>query len=330
MLLAGLGLSLSIGLAPAEVLPSVEVEWSAPPECGTRDAVIAQTEALLGRPLGHPDDPELELRAEVSGDANSGYQLQLVFIQPVVRQRVLVAETCVELQAAVSTILAVTLDPLATLNEPEPEPEPQTPPEPRAELELPTEPEPQTPPEPEPPFVSDEARVRGFVRVAGGLTYPILPQVAGGPAVAIGLGWRALRAELVGSLWLSGQVRYPLTPEVGAQFMLGWVTPRVCVAPRAGPLHIPLCAGVELGGVRGTGFGTPDARSRTLAWIAIEAGAALEMELNDQLALWLGVDAIAPLTRPGFSFAGLGELHRVPGIAFAALLGLQYEFAGSK
>src|SRR5690606_34183477 len=101
-----------------------------------------------------------------------------------------------------------------------------------------------------------------------------------GPSLAVGLRWRALRAELVGTYWLSRTQRFEQVPEVGATLSLGWVAPRVCGVPSTPRVSFPLCAGVELGGMRGSAFGTSGARARTLPWVAAELGGAVSIGLS--------------------------------------------------
>jgi hypothetical protein len=324
-----LGLRLFAPPDAAEVpTPDPEIEWHAPPDCVTRDELVARTEALLGRPLGQPGDPELALRGEIV-EAAPDLLLRLEFRRPVERVRELRGGSCVELRDAAAMVLAVTVDPLTSLAEPEPEPEPEPAPEPEPEPEPAPEPEPEPEPEAEPtptPEPTRASELGGLVRLGGGVVYPLLPSLGGGPSLAVGLRWRALRAELVGALWLGPAARMKDTPEVGATIIAGWVAPRLCGVPRAGRVEFPLCAGLELGGMRGTAFGVPDASSSTLAWVAIETGGAASVGLGRALALWIGADLVVPLTRPGFSIAGLGQLHRAPPVGFAALLGLEAQF----
>lgn len=301
--------------------PAVAITWDAPPECGLRDELVERIEFLLGRPLGQADDPSLEVAGRVEAQAD-GLVLVLEFRQPVERVRELNGRTCAELRDAAAVVLAVTIDPLAPLAEPEPAPAPEPEPEP----EPAPEPEPEPAPTPIPESVTPTHQIGGLLRLGGGIQYPALPGVAGGPALAIGLQWRALRAELVGTWWLSTAARFEEAPEVGAALSLGWAAPRICGVPSTGRVSFPLCAGVELGGMRGAAFGAPGARTRTLPWIAAELGGAVSVALPGALALWIGADGVIPLIRPGFTIGGLGELHRVPPFAFQALLGVEIRF----
>jgi hypothetical protein len=305
--------------------PVVEISWDAPPECGLRDELVVRIETLLGRPLGHPGDPDLDVVGRVEVEAD-GLLLVLEFRQPVARVRELRGRTCAELRDAAAVVLAVTVDPLVPLAE-EPEPEPEPEPElvtPEPEL---VTPEPEPAPELAPPRTD---RIDVLLRFAGGIQYRALPTIAGGPSLALGLRWRALRAELVGSWWLTRAAHFEQPPEVGATISLGWVATRVCGVPSTQRVSFPLCAGVELGGMRAAAFGIPAAATRTLPWIAAEFGGAVSLALPGPLALWIGVDGVIPLVRPGFTIAGLGELHRVPAFAVQTLLGLEIRFEAAR
>jgi hypothetical protein len=309
------------------VAPVVDISWDAPPECGSRAEFVEHIETLLGRPLGQAGDPELEVVGRITTEP-AGMLLVLEFRQPVARVRELRARSCVELRDAAAVVLAVTIDPLVPLADPPTRPvEPEPEPEPEPELE----PEPEPEAEPKPVAPQPEAQTPGrrsqelavVLRIAGGIQYRALPSIAGGPVLALGLWRRALRAELVGAWWLTGTTHFDVAPEVGATLSLGWVAPRVCGVPSVGRVAFPLCAGIELGGMRAAAFGTADARTRTLAWVAPELGGATHVQLSRPLALWIGVDGVIPLVRPSFIISSLGELHRTPPFAFQALLGLE-------
>jgi hypothetical protein len=324
----GIAAILALGaLAPA---PTVDIIWDAPPECGSRDELVGRIETLLGRPLGQPGDPDLEVVGRVEAEAD-GLLLVLDFRQPVARVRELRGRSCDELRDGVALVLAVTIDPLVPVVEssgepaapPERNPEPAAAPEPAVATE--------TEPAPEPPTEPRSAPELGvLLRFAGGIQYLALPGIAGGPSLAVALRWRALRVELVGTWWLSKAARFEQLPEVGATLSLGWVAPRLCGVPSTARVSFPLCAGVEFGGMRGAAFGLADARIHTLPWIAAELGGALRAALPGPMALWIGVEGVIPLVRPGFTIAGLGELHRVPALAFQALLGLEIQFDSSR
>jgi hypothetical protein len=306
-----------------EDAPVVEVAWEAPPECGSRAEFVERIEVLLGRPLGQVGDPDLEVVGRIAIEATD-LLLVLEFRQPVARVRELRASSCAELQDAAAVVLAVTIDPLVPLAETParpPEAEPATEPEPEPEL-APTP----APVEPSPPASTSphtKPALALALRISGGVQYRALPTIAGGPSLALAVWRGALRAELVGAWWLTGTSHVDAAPEVGATLSLGWVAPRVCGVASAGRVTFPLCAGVELGGMRAAAFGTADARTRTLVWIAPEFGGATRVELSRSLALWIGLDGAIPLVRQVFTIAGLGEIHRTPPFVFQALLGLE-------
>jgi hypothetical protein len=303
--------------------PVVDISWEAPPECGTRAEFVEHVESLLGRPLGQRGDPDLEVMGRIETES-AGLLLVLEFHQPVPRERELRSKSCVELRDAAAVVLAVTIDPLVPLAEPatgptQPEPEPTPAPEP--------EPEPEPELEPQ-PVVSElesprPSRVALGLRIAGGIQYGALPAIAGGPSLTLSLWRKAFRAELVGAWWLTGTTHFDGAPQVGATLSLGWVAPRVCGVPSVGRVAFPLCAGLEVGGMRAAAFGAADARTRTLAWIAPEFGGAARVELSHAFALWIGIDGVIPLVRPRFTIAGLGAIHQTPPFAFQALLGLE-------
>lgn len=320
--------------------PRVELSWEVPEGCPTREQLIERSEVLLGRSFGEAGDPDLVVAARIAARGER-WVLELDFDAPGDRLRTLEGRDCEELLEAAALILATTVDPAALLDEfdededeAELEPDPEAPakePEPVEDEEPAVAAVPVEEPRVEDPPDAEPEGLGGFVGLAGGVGFGPLPSLAGAPILALGLRRRALRVELLGGAWFSLPALVEGSPEVGARVWLGWAALRGCGVPRVGPeqrVELPLCAGLELGGMRAESFGVDQARAGTLAWLAVDAGIAVIYRFGAKLGLRLGVDGVVPLLRPGFTVAGLGELHRAAPVGVQGSLGVEVRFGG--
>jgi hypothetical protein len=96
----------------------------------------------------------------------------------------------------------------------------------------------------------------------------------------------------------------------------------------AGPIELPILAGVELGSftARTQTVGFPDVEGRSRLWSAATIGPAIAWEPAAPLGLWLGTDLAIPLTPHSFEVIGLGILHEVWPVSVRALGGLEIRF----
>jgi hypothetical protein len=188
------------------------------------------------------------------------------------------------------------------------------------------------PPAPdEPAKVPQKAAMRPWaaIRVDGGVGLGPLPRVGGllGLTVALGLG-RYARIELAASRWLSTALRLPAAPAAGADFTLTTGGARGCGVPGRGRIEVPLCLGIELGGLRGRPVALADGRSAVSLWAAATLGAALVVVPVRRIALWLAVDGHLALARPRFLVDGAGEVWRPRLAGVRATLAIELRFSG--
>lgn len=309
--------------------------------------VLSGAEVVEGRAA---EEAEADLVATGSlAQRAEGYALSLTLALPGSTQvRQLEAADCAVLARAAALVVVVAMDPVQVVErlpestlEPEPEPEPMPLPEPTPESipEPATEPEPIPLPEatPQPARTLlglDLGPVEYGVGVGLGVSGLALPGV--GPVVELSpfLGVRRVHGRLV------AQYRTPRTAELesnsaaGARFQLVAGGARICpnVIPRDLRIRVPLCAGVDLGAVVGSGRGA-DVRNpgrATSFWSAaiVEAGVAL------QVARWVSVTAAleagVALSRPRFVLQGDdGILHESALFAPRGTVGVQFHRARS-
>ncbi|MFZ6184860.1 hypothetical protein [Nannocystis pusilla] len=170
------------------------------------------------------------------------------------------------------------------------------------------------------------ARLRGFVRVTGGLEALGMPRV--GPAVGLagGLSGRRWRVEVTG-LYRAPTTEYTqIDPQAGARVRLWAVGGRGCGVLRARQVEFPLCGGLEGGQALGEGVGFAGGRADRIAWLAVVFGPAVAWAPRPWLALWFGADVGVPLLGGTFSAAGLGRMFTIAPVSLRAALGLEFRF----
>ncbi|MGB1275182.1 MAG: hypothetical protein ACPG77_05475, partial [Nannocystaceae bacterium] len=96
------------------------------------------------------------------------------------------------------------------------------------------------------------------------------------------------------------QATAPTNPEVGGSFSLWSVRPHGCGVPVVKQVSFPLCFGVDLGAMRGTGVGALTVRETASSfWSAarIRGGALWQ---RGRWGLWLDASALVSLLQPSF------------------------------
>ena len=165
--------------------------------------------------------------------------------------------------------------------------------------------------------------LRVGLRVAAGVGFArILP----GPSAALGLtlslagrGWRAELGGVYAPPVVGGSA------QIGGVFQLGAVELRGCPALRRGRFELPLCVGLQLGAMQGSGRGsglTATYTARSL-WLAATLGGALAWRPRERFGLWLQVDAIGALVRPSFVTVGGATVHEAARFGGQALAGVE-------
>ena len=278
------------------------VSWEAPPSCPTEAAVRAAARQWL--PEGDVDLSTIHVVARVARHA-AGFALDLSFeSKSGSGHETLVAARCQTLADVVALKVALAADPVATLESAEAQPEEGTGRRRRARVPI-----------------------RYGVRLAGGVGFGPLP--GAGPAAAL-LGsiiWQSARLELGAGYWFPKTAHFIEIPTIGADLSLAAAMLRACATPRLGSVELPACAGLEIGDMRGTGFGVDTVRTADRVWIAVVLGPAAAIPLTNQVFLWLEADAVLALMRPdGYGIRNLGTLYRPEIGAARVWAGLEVRF----
>lgn len=300
---------------PASAPPGIELRWSAPEGCPGREIVEARLAELLGPRVDEVAHVLVDARVE---PAAQGYALQLQISTAAGSDtHMLASADCRVLADGAALVAAVAADPLAvdrTLQEPAaidvpppeepvvaPPPKPVTPPRPRAPLRL----------------------LRFALRAEGMLTFGVLPKLAFGPVVSLGLIGPRWRGELA-AIYLAPQKAYTDATKAAGVAISSWALRlRGCGVPVWKQLEFPLCAGFEGGQLNPEPLGaTMPTAVRDRGFGLFSAGGAIGYSPRPFIAVFAGADAIVPLVRPRFVIGGV-EVHKPGPAGVRAVLGLE-------
>jgi hypothetical protein len=291
----GLGV-IAVALALEAPGTATPVSWRAPAECPDAGSVSARVAKLMGRA---PVADELVVDAEVTA-VEGGWSLRLrAESRGVVDERVLVADSCEVLADTAALVAAVIVDPIATAvttHVPErtdvvaSEDVAEDP----TETRVPARRAAAAPRERRPPRAPASGAIALSLRARAGGQLGAVPGPSGGPDLAIGIGGRRVRGELVGSYWLPRRVD-GASPSLRVH--LGTIAPRVCGTLPQRRIDVALCTGPEIGVMRGDIGG---GGSRLPLWIAFTAEAGVRAPVSPRVAIWATAGAAAPLRFPRF------------------------------
>lgn len=304
----------------------VNLEWSAPAACPGEAEVLADVERLLGeRRLA----VEVAVRAVITGDSE-GHAATVTIDQAAARQ--LRARECAALARAIALVIAVAVDPVATIEHLEivepapPEPAPIVPgPPPRPPVLGPVIVDPRPAPMPTPPPATPPRPRPGSehaITIRGGLLVGVTPLATGAVALGYRLDRGLLRVEARALYGTPRRLDYP--DGVGARLQSVTVGALACVAPERPRVRFPLCLGLEAGPLIGRAIGAEAPRLRADLWASGLVGAGLVARLGPRVALVVGAEFAVALRRPGFHIGAREVLTRAPAVGVRALLGLEF------
>lgn len=294
-----LGAGLALGLAAKSGTASADdrftLAWDAPSGCPSRAIVERTVRAWMEPDRGGQASPTVRVEAAVR-PADGGWELDLSLASPGGSEHQLLrASRCETFVEVVALKVALAADPAAILRS--------------LATALPPSPEPLAP--------------RFAVRGALGAGIGPLPDISAFAAVAGSLEWPGWRLEAGVTGWLPRPAAYPDLPNVGANFTLVTGGARGCLVPAMGKVDFPLCAGVEVGALQGTGFGATRDEASTELWTAGVAGPAARIPLGGSTSLWIGADAVVGVVRPSFFVRNLDQLYRPDPVAARTWAGFE-------
>ena len=309
-------------IAAAPAGPAVELVWDAPAGCPDRSKIDADLARFLAHGAQHDDAPVV-IDARVTKDGEKFVLTLGVRASAGTIEKTMRADDCKVLASAVALVVAVLLDPTAVVETVERE-RVAPPPVGSPPIVTPRAPTPKPKPTPKP---TPESRldVQGLVRpfVAG--SFGPLPRfgVATGGILGVRIGRARIEAL---AIWDAPQRARASGVDAGARLDLWAVGPRGCFAPRWRTLEVPVCAGGEIGRIRGRGYGLSVSRRARATWAAFTAGAALLWVPLRWIAVGGGVDGVVALTRPSFVIDDIGRVHRPRPAGMRIHAGLELRF----
>ncbi len=275
------------------------ISWFAPAACPGAERLRGAIERRLGRPLA---DDELQLSGVVANDLDAWSVTLQLATGDRTSTRTLTAADCSALTEATALIAAVSIDAVqaaAMLEQVAPAPESPPTSDAARDVTAPVAPRAAMPDDDEPP----RQRPTISLAFAGGVGIGATPAVAAAVVVQTGAWWRRGGLAL-GGHWLSPRTAAVAGGSVTVQ--LGTADLRGCGRFTRGAIDVPLCAGVELGAMRGRGSAAPSSRTRVGLWLGALASLELWGRVHRNLDLGIAATASVPLLRPSFQLRSPG------------------------
>jgi hypothetical protein len=323
----------------ASTTAGAELSWRAPAGCPDAAALQARIGRLVGASSGSSSVATLRVDGVVTV-VEGGFSLSLrVATDGLVEDRVLVADRCEALADTTALVAALAADPIATAavvdvpalveaarrDDADPllgDPITDGPSPSRV-----ADDRPRTPPR----APSGERRPRSpvgvWTRLDAGVQFGAVPGVAFGLAGVVAVGGRRLRGELAGSYWLPRT-----TDRAGAtiRVQLGAIAPRICGTLPQGRIDVVLCAGPELGIMRGD---VQDGPTRLPLWLAVTAEAGIRVPVSRRVSVWTTVAAAAPVLFPRFRLVDATgtrqrEVYRPAAAGVRGVVGIEVRLRG--
>jgi hypothetical protein len=320
------------GFTALQATDAGSLTWDVPPSCPDRVALMQAIERRLGHSL---TAGEVEVVGTISQHAVAPrYRLQLELTTSGRSQtHTLSAERCAPLVDGAAILVVAMAAPELPAAEPD---TPQVP-EPvtlasSQQVDPITEPAPPNLDEPvrsavvvtkpDPPRPRARSGPGVLIRVFGGPEFGAVPGVSGAVGLAAGPLWRRARLELQGVYIAHRQMEgdNSVSPSLFTGAAVG------CGRLGRRQLEVPLCGGLELGGVRWTAEG-PGALSGpgTDIWLAATATAAVAWHAGRRLTLMLALHGLVHLAAPRFK-VGSETLFVARPVSGRLLLGLELRF----
>ncbi len=291
-------------MSPEDGAPPIAITWSAPADCPSVDALRDEVRRIAG--TARPPADRLEAEATVRREAGAVWQLTLkTRAGERAGERVLTAADCGELMHAAALVMALMINPQATLEVPAPAPrQPPAPPSPAAAFE-------------------DRFAAGAEVVVGSGA----LPGIAPGIALRFAAARQALSAEVRAGISMSRSTPSPADADAGGTFDLLDATLAGCArAWRTRRVSPGACTGVTLVRVHGSGYGVTDPGDAAAWWNAGLAEANLRLRFSPRNAVRLAAQALFSPWSPRFALAGVGRVFEPAPVWLRGTLGWEVHF----
>lgn len=308
-------LALLLGVSEAGAA-GPELEWQAPEGCPSADFIQSEVARIVKRPWAELESSWRAVRARVElVDGRFGSRVSLTADNGEVSERSVSVASCTEAAEVVVAILTAGIAPSTSQ---------------RTGSERSAE--------------SSATASTSVVPDAGGAAHDesagLVPRPLLGAEVGVDLGTLPAAApfaqlvggvalgsfELLGSFGATGQVLGEAQgSSAGAQMSLLMGSLLGCLRPMESFVSPSVCAGVELGRLGASGFGTSVVRDDARFWSASLARGSLDLRVGESSKLSLGVTAVVPFRHLRVVLVP-EEVHRTPTVAVRPWLGLGVRF----
>jgi len=146
-----------------------------------------------------------------------------------------------------------------------------------------------------------------------------LPQPSPALRASLSLGWHSLEARVAGSYWRTGEAE--LDARQGARVDL-WTAGGLGCWTR----HVlALCAGAELGRMKGESYGVEEARGHSGTWAAAISAVDARWAIGRGWAIAGGAELVVPVQSPLFVLADGTVLHEASAAGARLWLGTELQ-----
>jgi hypothetical protein len=287
--------------------PPVRLAWTAPAECPDGDTVLGWVEALA------PIEGTADAKGTIARDG-SDFVLALEIAGEVEVSRTLRAPDCMVVGRAAAVVIAVSLDPIAVARStavttamaedvPVPPPFEDTPIDEAPVRTAPLRVEASRPIERAP------LRIEYGASIGVGVEGLLLPSVGPGFAIAPFVGTRRIHVEAAVQYWTPRTTSGTATMDVRARVQMVSAGVRACPRIERGRVRIPLCAGVDVGGViaRAEGGGVRSAGPASEPWAGLVLAPGVRVAVAPRVSLGVALEGVISLYMPLFGVVGLSD-----------------------
>jgi hypothetical protein len=295
----------------------LELVWQGPAECERGGAVRAKVLRLLGTRQAALSS--VKVTVTVARETPSRY---VALLETVTGQgggsKRLEGESCDAIALASSVVIALSIDPTASLDSEDPPPPPEVKPAPAPAPRRP-------PPPPRPP--PEVRETKPYLHGSIGVLFRLVGDPSAFTAAGIGVRHRRLSLELGGAVYQPRDVTRPERPKVGAELRLftGELLGCYAVVPLA-LVAFEACPGarVESLGARSFGVSNPDeGQVLLMSGLAVLRG---RLHPTSWISATLDAGLAARPFHPTFVLLGVGNVFEIPVFSPFARTGLALEF----
>jgi hypothetical protein len=306
--------------ARAEQPDAFSIEWNAPADCPSADAVRSAIRRYLSAGQSS-SDVHVNATASVAR-ASGGWRVGITTeIEGAKSRKAFVDASCESVADAFALMVALTVNPEKVAAY-------------RAKVEA--IPPPVSAPQPErarpaapPPTPLPERSTFATAAVLGAADFGTIPETSLGAGIAAGYVLRWLHVEAVAIVEPFHSVQMGNLAGVGARFRTLRVGMRGCLAWSIAWFEMGPCAGEEIIWMVGRGFGptdTFDTFEEGRTWAELVGGTVARAALVGGMGLRLEALAQIPMHHQEFLILPYGVIHRIPTLTGRLALGLDVRF----